>query len=67
MVFVTNSNLLVRFCTQFCLFALFLHLHLLPFVDFDAEYFHFIISFCAYLFVTLQSQMKNRFQLSKFN
>ena len=31
------------------------------------EYFYFIISFYAYLFVTLQSQMKNRCQISKIH
>jgi hypothetical protein len=34
---------------------------MLPIVVCNEEYFYFIISFYAYLFVTLQSQMKNRF------
>ena len=43
-------------------FGAFYHL---PFVALVCNIFYFIISFCAYLFVTLQSQMKNRFQKIK--
>lgn len=65
MVFVTKGNLLHCF--------LFAFIRLMPvavllrhsFVAAVVEYFHFIISFYAYLFVTLQSQMKNGFQITK--
>ena len=63
MVFVTNRNHSVLFCAPFCMIATCWRDWWHVIIALVVEYFYFIISFYAYLFVTLQSQMKNRFQI----
>ena len=56
---MTNGYFFIGFVVLFCRFEPRMTSQPVSFVVHKEEYFYFIISFYAYLFVTLHSQMKN--------